>query len=450
MQFDYDRWGNRYRKVASNSQSLPFTPIEDADINKATNRFTSTTNIVYDEAGNITTDSKFRSLQLKYDANGRAVSSQPTGGGSEAKAVYDGSGNRVATQANGGWRYMVYDVNGSLVAEYGQATITTEKIRYMMQDRQGSTRVVINQSGSVISRTDYQAFGEEISAGVGRRTTSQGYGQTDSNRQRYAMTERDEATALDHTWFRKYDNKAGRWTSPDPYKGSMNTGSPQSFNRYSYVKNDPMNLIDPTGLFYCTVLTYYVSVCIDGECEQHLDSVRFYCYDYSGRVAPEQSVGNEGGGGDGTFRMGFTNKDDKIPLDLTPDCDNPFLSCEEMEEFIQELLKSVRRRRVELDPDSESYLDHIGPWAKQKNALSKCLQKYKDRCGGNAKKFNQQEAEQEAKAKAPKVRSVDDFLRRGGAILPVLILVSACLICPLCCAVLIPKSGPVRQPILAR
>ncbi len=36
--------------------------------------------------------------------------------------------------------------------------------------------------------------------------------------------------------------------SPDPYLGSMELGDPQSFNRYGYVGNDPINFIDPSGL----------------------------------------------------------------------------------------------------------------------------------------------------------------------------------------------------------
>ena len=39
-----------------------------------------------------------------------------------------------------------------------------------------------------------------------------------------------------------------RFFSPDPFAGSMNSADPQSFNRYAYVLNDPVNLVDPTGL----------------------------------------------------------------------------------------------------------------------------------------------------------------------------------------------------------
>src|SRR5438128_7325212 len=84
---------------------------------------------------------------------------------------------------------------------------------------------------------------------------AQGYNVPDSNRQKYAMLERD-STGLDHTWWRKYESTAGRWTSPDPMPG--NIGDPQSFNQYSYTRNDPVNFVDPTGLLESGGGTCYV------------------------------------------------------------------------------------------------------------------------------------------------------------------------------------------------
>jgi len=45
----------------------------------------------------------------------------------------------------------------------------------------------------------------------------------------------------------RYDvNRLGRFSSPDPIAGS--SFDPQSMNRYSYSRNDPVNLIDPSGM----------------------------------------------------------------------------------------------------------------------------------------------------------------------------------------------------------
>lgn len=124
-------------------------------------------------------------------------------------------------------------------------------LKYALSDVQGTTRAVMNNNGSssaIIARHDYLPFGEELWADGVVRTTTQKYGATDAIRQKYGLTERDDATGLDHTWWRKYESFSGRWTSPDPYNGSMSIGDPQTLNRYAYTLNDPVNIIDPSGL----------------------------------------------------------------------------------------------------------------------------------------------------------------------------------------------------------
>lgn len=122
---------------------------------------------------------------------------------------------RVAEKVNDVWRYLIYDIGGKLVAEYGGPPSSSEGgVRYVVSDWQGSTRATVNNSGFVKSRTDYTPFGEEVGAGTGVRSANQGFGTSNSLRQKYGLTERDDATGLDHTWFRKHENQSGRWTSP--------------------------------------------------------------------------------------------------------------------------------------------------------------------------------------------------------------------------------------------
>jgi RHS repeat-associated protein len=220
--------------------------VESRQINQANNRFNS--GVTYDDAGNITIDSKFRKLQFQCDANNRQKESANLDGSSVVVSVYDAGGQRVGTQVGGSLtNVLVYDAGGELVAEYGTPA-GTGGTQYLFSDQQGSPRTITNASGAVVSRHDYLPFGEELNAGIGMRTTNQGYSAGDNARQKYAGMENDDATGMSHTLWRQYDSSSGRWTSPDPYTASMTIANPQSFNRYSYVGNDPVNMRDPSGL----------------------------------------------------------------------------------------------------------------------------------------------------------------------------------------------------------
>ena len=252
ISYGYDSFGNRYQRASENPSSanpLDYVAVEDNQIDKLTNRFVEAAGVFeYDAAGNVELDKKFTQRHYTYDANNRqrTVSTDDTAANAYT-SVYDGTGQRVATIFGGQTSVMVYDAFGKLVAEYGQP-VTGSGIQYVFTDHQGSTRLVTNGSGTPVSRHDYQPFGGEIYAGVGLRTEAQLYGQSDLVRQKHAGMERDEGSNLSYTLWRKQDHLSGRWTSPDPYGGSMTVSDPQSFNRYTYVNNDPVNLVDPDGL----------------------------------------------------------------------------------------------------------------------------------------------------------------------------------------------------------
>jgi len=64
---------------------------------------------------------------------------------------------------------------------------------------------------------------------------------------RYTTYERD-GDGVDQALMRSYHGWWTRFNEPDPWEGSYDLTDPQSFNRYSYVQNDPVNYVDPTGL----------------------------------------------------------------------------------------------------------------------------------------------------------------------------------------------------------
>ncbi len=260
QKFDFDRFGNMNRKAANNgtavqSNPLPMTAIEDSDISKSSNRFT--TNTTYNEAGMVISDNKFRSMNFAYDANGRQVNATNATNSTNAQTVYDALGNRVATKVNDVWQFVIYDAFGKLVAEYGTQGEGNGGVSYVLQDWQGSVRASVNANGFIQARFDFTAFGEEISLGIGTRSIENGYSGDATTRQGYGLTEKD-SSGLNHTWFRKNENRAGRWTSPDPYNGSMDTDNPQSFNRYGYVENEPTNFVDPSGL---QLIAFFYTTC---------------------------------------------------------------------------------------------------------------------------------------------------------------------------------------------
>jgi len=64
---------------------------------------------------------------------------------------------------------------------------------------------------------------------------------------RYTGKERDAETNNDYFGARYYASSMGRFLSPDPTFISALTADPQTWNRYSYVLNRPLTLVDPNG-----------------------------------------------------------------------------------------------------------------------------------------------------------------------------------------------------------
>jgi RHS repeat-associated protein len=61
--------------------------------------------------------------------------------------------------------------------------------------------------------------------------------------------ERDAETGLDYFGARYLSSVQGRWTCPDQPFADQHPQNPQNWNLYTYVQNNPLKYIDPSGLF---------------------------------------------------------------------------------------------------------------------------------------------------------------------------------------------------------
>jgi RHS repeat-associated protein len=106
----------------------------------------------------------------------------------------------------------------------------TSKKEYAIQDHLGSTRVVLDGYGGIISQSDYKPFGEVAwQSGQEARTG-------------YVDKERDEESSLQHMGVRKYETAHGRFLMLDPMWEQFRSITP-----YNYCFNNPLVLKDPTG-----------------------------------------------------------------------------------------------------------------------------------------------------------------------------------------------------------
>ena len=145
-----------------------------------------------------------------------------------------------------GSKVMAEYVNGALSKEYvyaGSTLLATHagaNTTYSYPDHL-SARVEANQNGTITRTFGNYPFGETW------------YETGTASKWKFTSYERDSESGLDYAIFRYHSTNLGRFMSPDPLAG--NIGNPQSLNRYSYVLNDPVNLVDPLGLDCVSVTT---------------------------------------------------------------------------------------------------------------------------------------------------------------------------------------------------
>ncbi len=166
--------------------------------------------------------------------------------------IHDPLGRRIAKKVNGVivekylWQGLtrllaVYDASDNLIMRFEYAdsrmpvTMTSSGYTYYLTyDQVGSLRIVADASGNVIKRINYDSFGNIID-------------DTDPSFEvpfGFAGGLYDKDIGLVRFGHRDYDPGVGRWTAKDQI-GFIGG----DIDLYGYCLNDPINLIDPDGLY---------------------------------------------------------------------------------------------------------------------------------------------------------------------------------------------------------
>jgi len=138
------------------------------------------------------------------------------------------------------------DLSGNLKSEYvffkGERvarkdfTGTTTPVSYYFSDHLKTASVITNSAGTITEDEDYYPWGGELQSV-----------NSDSNHYKFGGHERDSETSLDNFGARYYANWTGRFLTPDAPFADQNAANPQSWNLYSYTRNNPVSCGDADG-----------------------------------------------------------------------------------------------------------------------------------------------------------------------------------------------------------
>ncbi|CAG0969355.1 hypothetical protein ARNL5_01559, partial [Anaerolineae bacterium] len=119
-----------------------------------------------------------------------------------------------------------------------EKTATTDNLYYVYGDALNSASLTTNSTGGWVGEQRYKPFGEP----------RLGFPQGDLHTDRRFTNQRSEEASLGSLYdynARMYSPYLNRWLSPDTIVPDPK--NPQSLNRYSYVRNNPLKYVDPTG-----------------------------------------------------------------------------------------------------------------------------------------------------------------------------------------------------------
>jgi len=241
--FTYDRYGNisksgnaswlpTYSPTTNRMTQLPggYTPSYDANGNTLADSFHTYLWSSYNQPTIIDASSSW--LQIYYDAFGRPAMRCTQ---SACTEVVYGPAGKLALMNGQTVSQVLVPLPGGARAVYQGTTLS----HWRHPDWLGSARFSSTVGQTMYYSGAYAPYGETYAE---LSTPDRSYASHDQN------TEPSSTNGLYDAPARELE-QYGRWISPDPARlAAANPADPQSWNRYAYVRNSPLNMIDPLGL----------------------------------------------------------------------------------------------------------------------------------------------------------------------------------------------------------
>ncbi len=170
----------------------------------------------------------------------RIYKSKDTGLGTPVteSTVYIGKDYERITDAGGTIHRYTIATGGNTIQIERDDNSSLDKPKYLLGDHLGSTNIILDAMGEVEQTLAFDPWGARLNTGDTTAVNS-------ITNRGYTSHEMDDEIGMINMNARIYDPYLGRFLSADPVL--PDSYDLQAFNRYSYVYNNPLKYVDPTG-----------------------------------------------------------------------------------------------------------------------------------------------------------------------------------------------------------